>query len=350
MRKHKYKLSELNGMLNLGMSVYEYYYPILTGLNLRPLDKKMKSPFLRNGKLENDPSFSIFMHRSKGTLFFKDHGTDQIGTHWQFVMDAYGIDFQKAVDKVKQDILGIKCDADIPNIPVRRADHQVIKKSARVEINPLFREFDDADLTWFRRFNILPATLENFHCNPLAAFDIKKDDKSIRISAKANSPIYNFAFPSGHCKNYQPFAEDPRHKWSGNLDPEVDVFGLDLVPKECEHLFLIGGNKDTMSFHETIGMPVIALSSESANLTESLYHFLNRIAKHIWVFYDNDKQGYDKARKFEEQYRLPSLNHLLAPFEVKDFSQLVDEKREAIPVFQKNLLQNINKTYININN
>jgi hypothetical protein len=102
-----YSIEQLNVMLNKGMAVYEHYYPQITGKQVGNLNHKMISPFLRGDGLEEDPSFSIFIHQSKGTVFFKDHGLDRVGTHWQFVMDLFGLDFKSAVQKVKADILGM---------------------------------------------------------------------------------------------------------------------------------------------------------------------------------------------------------------------------------------------------
>jgi hypothetical protein len=205
----------------------------------------------------------------------------------------------------------------------------------------MFREWNQNDLDLFAKAKISKATLDLFHCKPLTVFEIRKENKTMRIPCPEFSPAYAYSFPSGHYKIYQPFA-DPRYKWTSNLSAEADIFGFELVPKECDHLFIIGGNRDAMSFYENIGHPVIALPSESANIPDLILNCLQRCAKNIWVFYDNDKQGYRKADRFNEMYDFKSLNHILNEFNVKDFSQFMEEKSMYLNEFNFLLNKNIN--------
>lgn len=336
-----HKLEELNAMLNGGMEVYRHYYYSVVGREIARLNDKCLSPFPRaNGKIEEDPSFSIYFHKSKGTVFFKDHGLDMMGSHWQFVMNLFGLDFKDAVEKVKSEILGIGSNT---HIPIRKIFYKPIeKKSTRVEITPLWREWQDNDLKFFERFNISEKTLNKFNCCPLEGYDLLKENKTIRIFQREDDPIYCFTFPSGRHKIYRPLTENQAFKWTSNLVAEEDFFGFHMVPKKCEHLFLIGGNKDAMSFYENIGYPVMALASESTNLTDSTITILRHTATNIWVLYDNDTQGYRKAEKFKEQFGLQSLNHLLEPYQVKDFAELVEKHPDKVEDFKNFLNQHIN--------
>lgn len=339
-------MDELDQRLNQGMDVYQHYYPKVTGKPLKGLGKKMISPFIRKNGFEEDPSFSIFIHSRKGKVFFKDHGNGKEGTHYQFVMDLFGLDFRQALEKIKSDLCGISSDG-VVDLNFKRPQYEKLQplKNTRVEIVPGYRDFTEFDLNHWSASGISRQTLDLFHCRNATHFDLIKENKTFRILEKPGSPIYNFSFPSGRHKMCQPFAA-PEYKWTSNLKADEDIFGFDLIPKECEHLFMIGGNSDAMSFFENMEFPVMALASESANLTEELFHFFKRVAKNLWVFYDNDPQGYRKAEKFKQEFGLRSLNHLLHQYAVKDFRQLVKEQPSNIGHFKKNLLKNINKVNI----
>ncbi len=329
-------LDELNVLLNNGLSVYEHYYEKHTGRPFGTLNTKMISPFPRNGELEKDPSFSVFLHSSKRTFFFKDHGIDKVGTHWQFVMDLFGIDFREALELVKKEVLNISGNSmQISVAPTKLNYVKLNKVSTRAEIIPVFREWTQNDLDYFKKPGhpgTSQSTLDIFKVFPVSHFDIKKENKTFFIKCPENMPGYAFTFESGHVKICQPKAP-PEYKWTSNLSADEDFFGFHLVPKQCDDLFIIGGNRDCTNFYENIGYPVFALPSESANIDPLMLSIIKRIAKRTWIFYDNDPQGYRKAAKFKEEHGFESVNHLLQPYEVKDFTQLLEEKPDKLNEF-----------------
>lgn len=307
-----YTLKELTALLGNGMAVYEHYYHKHTGRNLPRIGEKGKSPFLRSGRLEDNPSFSIYYHSSKGEVFFKDHGLDKKGSHWQFVMDLYGIDFLEAVNLIKREVLGITDKNDTVTKTYTPGFHEPQeRKSTRTEIVPTYRNYSRQELSWFKSAGISPETLHVARVRPVAAYDLIKENKTLRIVPETSA--FDIKFESGRHKIYSPFG-DKRFKWTSNLIAEEDVFLFDRVPKECEHLFIVGGNRDAMSFLENVGHPVIALASESANMPEAIRSLIERYAQNIWVLYDNDTQGYRKAERFESEYGYRSLNHIYRNF------------------------------------
>jgi 5S rRNA maturation endonuclease (ribonuclease M5) len=337
----RYSIDELNSMLNGGYDVYAHYYPEVTGRPISNEKTKMISPFLRNGALEEDPSFSIFVHHTKGTVFFKDHGIDRSGTHWQFVMDLFNIDFKSAVAKVKADILGIGERNDHVSKPIFSSYIRPVRIDTRTEIIPAFRGWEQPDLDYYKQGGISKSTLELFYCKPISSFEVKKENKTLRVICNGTNPAYCYSFPSGNVKIVQPFND--RHKWTSNLSANMDVFGFHLVPKSCDHLFIIGGNRDCMSFYENIGHPVISLASESTNISDELRTIIRMIAKNVWVLYDNDKQGYRKAERFEEDYGFQSMNHIYQTFGAKDFVDFM-QKSGDVNKFTFLLEQNINNS------
>jgi hypothetical protein len=321
----RFSLDQLNAMLEGGMAVYRHYYPLATGLPFKEaLGTKIISPFNRNGKLEDHPSFSMFFNRLKGTVFFKDHGLEKVGTHWQFVMDLYSIDFKEAIEKVKRDVLNLNGESveEVQRAITYIKTAKPKQKSGRTGIIPTYRNFTDEDFAWFGKAKISPKTLALFKTTRLMSFELVKEDKTIWIGDHGR-PMYAFEI-NGRFKIYKPFEENRAFKWTSNLIAEEDIFGFDLLPGECEHLFFIGGNRDAMAFYENLGYPVIALASESANLPENVFHRLKYTGKHMWALYDNDEQGRKKAAKFKEMYGIQPLNHLYEPFGVKDLCQLTE--------------------------
>lgn len=344
----RFTVDEIDNMLDGGLMVYEYYYPMATGKELPRVGSKMLSPF----RDEHDPSFSIYLSKAKGKYLFKDHGIDKVGSHYQFVMDIYGIDFKEAITKIKSDILGITdngiSSSDKTLKAIKRAyQRPVHKEQVRSEIYPIYRNWNDYDSELWDKYQLTEYTLSKFHVSPVSVYDLKKEDKTIRIKAHDNDPIYDILMPrSGRHKMYRPLTKDPSFKWVSNTVADEDVFGFDLLPKESNDLFLISGNKDTMIFSQHIGLPCIALASESANLTEELYSFLRHMASNIWVLYDNDKQGYRKAEMFKEQFGLPSLNHIYEKMNVNDLGDIAKKGLSEIDEFRFLLTNNITNTNI----
>lgn len=331
-------IKELNDMLNNGLDVYRYY--------IHP-EIRLKSKIISPLRKETDPSFSIYPHRASGEVYFSDHGSGVWGNHWTFVQEMFGLDFKDAIEKVKVDILKISKNKSFADVqPVFKMSQKVIiPTNDKTILKPSFREWSINDLKFWDRFKISKAILEQHNVRPAFSYQIIKGSHSFQIYEHKENPIYVITYPSGNMKIYRPLEPERRYKWISNTDSEDDIFGFPLLPNHSDCIFLIGGNKDVMSFKSVIGHPAVSLRSESSHLTDSHFTLLKHMSEKLIVFYDNDTQGYKKAAQFYDQFAIVSCNHLLKPYNVKDFAQLVDEQPESISEFNSSLSEYISMAY-----
>lgn len=309
-------LEEIDTMLNGGFDVFKHYYELIMHKAAPKPGVKAISPFRRaNGSYESDPSFSVFFNRNKGKFFFKDSGIDKSGSYFQFVMDLFSLDFKGALARIKSDLLGMR-EGDLSPlvVPPRLYHADSIIKTTQTKLIPSFMDFSDSDLDFFKEAGISKSTLDVFRARRAASYVMERENKSFKIIGSDADPIYSFEVSSGRRKMYRPKSADPRFKWVSNMKADEDVFGLHLVPKECDVLVLIGGNRDTMSFFENIGLPVMALASETANISDDILAVIRRVAKKVISLYDLDAAGLRKAQRFQDDYGFMPANYIYGKF------------------------------------
>lgn len=305
-------LDELNDRLDNGMDVYRHY--VSPNIVLR---KKYVSP-LREEKV---PSFSLYRSNKTQKICFTDFGGER-GDYWEFVKLLFGLEFIDAKKKVEEDILGGGSSIR-PARVIRRNKKVYDEPDTFVEINPLIRNYNRHDLDWFRKAHITKPTLYKFHVRPASAYTIIKGDKQYTIHEKPDSPIYVIQFSSGRMKVYRPF--EKIYKWTSNLVAAKDIFGLDQLPERADAIFMMAGNRDTMSFYEVMGIPTIALSSESANLPPEVYSYLTTISDKICLLYDNDKQGLRKSSELADTFGIHNFTDVLDISLANDWTQMIEE-------------------------
>jgi hypothetical protein len=304
-------LDELNDRLDNGMDVYRHY--MSPNIVLR---KKYVSP-LREEKVA---SFALFRNNKTQRICFTDFGGVS-GDYWQFVKLMFGLDFLDAKKKVEEDILGGGSSIRPPRI-VKRSRKVYDEPDTFVEIVPTIRNYNRTDLDWFRKAHITKPTLYKYHVQPASEFTIIKGDKQYTIHEKSDSPIYVIKFSSGRMKIYRPF--EKVYKWTSNLVAAKDIFGLDQLPEQADVIFMMAGNRDTMSFYEVMGIPTIALSSESANLPPEMYSYLKAISDKICLLYDNDRQGRRKSSELTETYGITSFTDVLDISAANDWTAMIE--------------------------
>jgi len=302
------------------------------------LGKPIHSPL----REERHPSFSIYVHRSRGDIWYKDFPEDGDIFHgdcFQFVKSLYRLsDFKDVIKAIKQEVLNIYDDDQLSLERLERKSSAPVQRVIeKTEFIPVKRDFKSSDLDYFHRFLIPKKGLEKFHLYPVKSFVKTKGLITKEYFEEENDPIYFIDFPSGNNKIYRPLTKNKFLKWMSNTSAENDVFGLDLIKEPVRDLFLLAGNKDTMSFNSTTGIPSIALSAEGTNISMQLEYKLSQIAERIHVLYDNDESGFKFAKKIWTNHGYPYYNDLLQSLNVNDYAQLVDQKRTMLLPFFKRL-------------
>lgn len=308
--------------------------------------RKYVNPGIKLGKTvlsplreEKTPSFSIYNHGRRGDVWYKDfslEGDTYHGDCFQFVQALYNLSsFTETIDLIKRDVLGIYGNDKTQMATIQRRKYTprpaIVKEI--VELIPEYRDFNKYDLQWWNRFMIDQNTLHLFMIRPATFYTKIKESKTIKKYEKDYDPIYVIDFLSGRRKMYRPLTENKAFKWESNVIADLDIFGLHLLPEYSEDLFILAGNKDTMSFWATTGIPAVALQSESARLTEIMAMYLESKAKNVHVFYDNDKAGNTYSTKLCMEHNYQSHGYLLEKYNVNDYSELVDKHPEYLSDF-----------------
>jgi hypothetical protein len=303
---------------------------------------KLGRPLYSPLRTERHPSFSIYIHRTRGDIWYKDFPEDGNAFHgdcFQFVQALYNLsDFKDVIKAIKQEVLNIYDDDQLSLDRLARktsAPKQRVVEST--EFFPVKRDFKSFDLDYFHRFLIPRSGLERFHLYPVKSFVKKKGMIEKEYFEEPGDPIYFIDFPSGNNKVYRPLTKNKYLKWMSNTSAEKDVFGLDQITSPVKDLFLLAGNKDTMSFNCTTGIPAIAMAAEGTNISMQLELKLSKLAERIHVLYDNDESGFKFAEKIRVAQGYPYYNDLLQGLNVNDYAQLVDEKRNMLGPFFKRL-------------
>jgi hypothetical protein len=329
-RDHK---EEILMATDYGWDVYrEFVVP-----NIK-LGKNVLSPL----REERVPSFCIYRHATRGDIWYKDFTETDMsykGDCFQFVQAKFGLStIKEAITLIKERVLGIYSDNPLKVKEVIRQNYKpkIIEPTVMVEFDPIERAWNNSDLQFFSRFMIYKSRLMDFLVFPVSKFKMFKNGKTTEIYERPNDPIYCIKFPSGRMKFYKPHTAKKQFKWLSNTVADEDVFGMHLLPDKCTDLFIMAGNKDTISFSCTTGIPVIALNAESVYMPQMIALFLETVAERIHVLYDNDNPG----RKAEE--KICSLNgyfshgYLLQQFHdkegnmINDYAQLIDVNKNKI--------------------
>lgn len=307
-------------------------------------DIKLGRNVLSPLRVERHPSFSIYSHRQRGDIWYKDFsesGEEFHGDCFQFVQSLYNLnELGEAIKIIKEQVLGVYDNNPQSMKAVVRKNYtpRPVRAQEHTEFYPDFRDWAYSDLRYWKRFMISENILEMFHVRPASGYLVKKGDRQYYISEKERDPIYIITFPSGRMKIYRPLTRDKKYKWSSNVKGEKDIFGLHLLGQKVDDLFIMAGNKDSMSFHSTTGLAVISLNSESANIGNELLFILEKFAKRIHTFYDNDSTGIKAANSIYYNYGFIPHGHLLEAYSkpnnnMNDYAQLVDEQPGMLPDF-----------------
>jgi len=306
---------EILSYTNGGWDIYEHYYrqsPFYKGTPF-VLNKKMLSPF----RQESNPSFAVHPHRTRGTseLWYNDFGDPErnaTGNAFTFVAYMFGFDlkteFKSVLAKIQLEILGVAPDQEyVPGAFSPKTPDRPIKEKLPLilETVPYKRPWNNRDLLYFAQFLVCEPGytvgrakehaehwLNLYHAFPVTKYCSVLGTNRRYFPEYSEDPIYVFYFPrTNRAKIYRPFTIMAQNKWRSNVRGEEDVFGFDLLPKQCDKLFIKAGNKDTMAWASWIGEPCFPLNSETANIdfikpvitsmSDSIYTVMNNDFEHI---------------------------------------------------------------------
>lgn len=259
------------------------------------IGEKYPSPFRK----ETSPSFLIYYANDK--LKWKDFGKtsgETGGDAIQFVRELpnhVGKPFEILIDEIYKTVS--KRNNKIQAQRIRKYNINTdIKFSIR-------KKWKQSELDYWMQYGITLATLSLF--NVLPATKIWVNGLLHHLSTDAD-PIFLYRYGPNNIKSYRPYAPDRSDKWrSKNINDVIQ--GFDQLPWIGELVIITSSLKDVMMFYE-LGIPAIALNSETSILKEELVILLRKRFKRIIVNYDNDPTGVASSIKYSNKYNLEYWN------------------------------------------
>ena len=272
-------------------------------------------PFKNVGKkfsseLREDPIPSAHITAKNNRLRYIDYGYtehrfDSIG----YIQYKYNVSFRDALRTIDSDFgLGLagKNNRGALNTPKTYGKMKFEKIPCLMQIRS--REFNLYDRLYWGDYCISKETLEAFEVKPITHYWING------TRYPAHKVAYAYCEHPGKYKLYSPLKQDG--KWFGNM--MLPIFGNICI--------LASSLKDVMCLYE-LGIPAVAMQSESMMPPKKLVAFLKRKFDEVKVLYDNDftkdtNPGQTMAVAICKEYE---LENICIPTElgVKDISDVM---------------------------
>lgn len=292
----------------------------MVGVEIMPR-RNIHSP-IRDG--DRTPSFGLYRSKS-GQAKWRDFGSEG-GDIYKLAMLLYRCDFREAIRKTAQ-LAGVLPGSPRRHLrPVKLSPRRQMPTGVRMEWEPRKWSVHD-DHYWGGKYGRTENELARFNIRPAEVSRIMKEPV-VEIRHRDECPMYVMEIgTAGHVKCYRPLAPH-KYRYIGNTNME-DVFGEDLI-EEGIPLVITAGQKDALNLHYETGVNAVALNAESIILTGArLASLANKCRADIFVMYDNDNAGTKAAERMVSEHPIIKRVRLSQVTDLKDFSDLVEQRDQA---------------------
>lgn len=271
--------------------------------------KNFKSPFRK------DPTPSCAFHYSSNKgLCVKDFGGDGFyGDCFAFVAKLNNISYNKAVEKVAQDL----CLADLPTIETTPTVFSFVNVPDKLytEFTVIVKPFNKAEYTYWYSFGVTVNELKRFKVFSVKELWINK--RRVYNYNSEEDPAFAYLFEPGKWKVYFPLRtkESGKTRFYSNY---TGMQGIKLLPESGNYLCLTKSYKDVMLL-DRFGIPSIAAPSESAIIDPVIIADLKSRFSFICSLYDFDYSGICGANKLKKTHKIPAYFFTNGRFGTKDF-------------------------------
>jgi hypothetical protein len=162
---------------------------------------------------------------------------------------------------------------------------------------------------------------QSINTDTLEKFDVKQLRKVTYGENTFNAEEKEvFAYRvNGTTKIYQP--NNKQYKFTYVKKAPDYVFGMEQLPEQDLCVVITGSEKEVMALYG-MGIPAVAVESETSKLPRSLVKELKSRFKGVFILYDNDDTGRDKSQSLAKEHNLYRLK--VPRIEgVKDFTEWV---------------------------
>jgi len=273
---------------------------------------------------DSQPSFDIY--KSPNTvrkILFKDHGTGESGSCFDFVMKMYGLTFMGALQCIDYDFgLGLSnktfSKKNLTKGYVGKASGVNIDKiEVLCSIRVKRRKWNaTTDKRFWGSYGITVAMLKKFDISPIEA--LKVNNKWFKF--KKDECVYCYHFGDYVYKIYQPYNKD--FKWLSNASTSV-IQGWQQLPEKGKLVVITKSMKDIVVL-DSIEVPAIAPQSEGTIPSEKIISELKERFEIVISNYDYDYRGIVSSNRMKKLHNIRPF--MFTPeYGVKDVSDYVKE-------------------------
>lgn len=259
-------------------------------------------------------------------LLYKDFG--QIGSYRAipFVAKKFGTTYYGALQIINKDFqLGLgEGRSSVKPIQKEAQKFKEICRSKKVsptEILVKRRKLKDEDLKFWSKYYWTKEMLRSVDICPISHFWVNNPSKGKFYQSR----VYNLAYTLDYYWHGGVFRRkiyQPHNKFGGKFISNVDfsiVQGYKRLDKTGDILFITSSLKDCGPFWR-LGYNAIAPNSETTFLPEVFINKYRSRYKRIIIWFDNDQEGIESAKKFSQIYQLEYFyNPIGYPKDPSDF-------------------------------
>lgn len=292
-------------------------------------------------RLDKNPTCFIFVKGNE--VYYKDFALIGTLNCFDYVGKKYGLSFYKTLELIAIDFkLNLAFTKTLnhispTNLPLKY--NYTIKESDKIfcHITPIFKDFSNEDLKYWKLYNINKETLKKFDVYSLEGVFINGNFKrSINLM---------FGYYLGkeseveYWKIYSPLKAIKKGKWISNSNKDM-ILGQKNLPSEGELLVITKSLKDVMVL-SLLEIPAISFNAETVLIPVKIIENLKTRFNHIIFLYDNDIAGRTNSFKLGGLYNIPCY---FIPQDIKGTKDCSDfVKNYSLNLLKKYLINTINE-------
>ena len=273
-----------------------------------------------------------------GKYIYKDFGTGDTFTVFDYVQIKYGIDFYSTLKLIVKDLGLMDLKFEKPKTKDLSIVSNISSEShSNVQMRIVPIEFTQKGLNYWSEYNINKELLERYKVKQISHYYL--NDLLITIPKKELAFSYSFGNNKvGRYKYKILRVANANWKWVSNCNSNI-LQGFDQLPDKADLLFLTSSLKDCMSLR-SLGYMATASQSENTTISNKLITELKKRFNRVVLFLNNDLAGLKAAEYQSKLYGVPFVHFCICqPKDPSDFikSEGVDETIKMISKMVSNI-------------
>ncbi|MEO9513230.1 MAG: VapE domain-containing protein [Flavobacteriaceae bacterium] len=276
-------------------------------------NNNISSPFTA----DKNPSFKLYKN---GT--YKCFSTGKQGDCFQLVADLNQLDCQTQFHEILK-LITKECNLE--------TNHG--------HFNYTPKKLEEKHLSYWNQnnWNVTPEILKKYNVQALDKFEYWNSSKEKITKIKLFPGVIGFIYPVGsNVELYIP-KQEKNKKFFYNQLSQNNIFGLEQIPDQCDHIIIAAGKKDCLILNAN-GFHSISFRSENHYITPEQIDLLKARTNNLFICYDNDEPGQKAQSRAAEKHGLTPI-HLpqeyndiadyFQAYQKEDFQEIFKEAQEV---------------------